>query len=103
MIVIGHNVGGFEQQWFLEDALSAKDALFSNLLLDFETTEYKFYLMGSNPNRVIEKESAFKIQQENSYNEALGECLTQKNMKKCSDEIKFQDFKPDTTPKIWMP
>ena len=103
MIVIAHNAGGFEQQYFLEDVLSAKDALFSNLLLDFETTEYKFYLMGANPNRIIEKESAFKIQQEKSYNEALGECLSEKNMKKCSNEIKFEDFKPDTTTKIWMP
>lgn len=103
MIVITHNVGGFEQQWFLDDVLSAKNALFSNLLLDFETNEYKFYLMGANPNRVIEKESAFKVQQEKSYNEALGECLTEKNMKKCTDEIKIEDFKPDTTQKIWMP
>ncbi|MEJ2260885.1 MAG: hypothetical protein P8X83_04410 [Nitrosopumilaceae archaeon] len=59
MIVVAHNVGGFEEQWFLEDVLSVKKALFSNLLLDFETTEYKYYLMGSNPNRIIEKESAF--------------------------------------------
>lgn len=103
MIVIAHNSGGFEQQWFLEDVLSAKNALFSNLLLDFETTEYKYYLMGSNPNRVIEKESAFKLQQEQLYNEALSQCLSEKNMKKCSDEIKLVDFKQDTEPKIWMP
>ena len=35
MIVIAHNVGGFEEQWFLDDVLSVKKALFSNLLLDF--------------------------------------------------------------------
>jgi hypothetical protein len=104
MIVIAHNVGGFEEQWFLDDVLSVKKALFSNLLLDFETTEYKYYLMGSNPNRVLEKESAFKIKQEKLYTEALGECLSQKNMKKCADEIKVEDFKQDMSPPpIWMP
>ena len=104
MIVIAHNVGGFEEQWFLEDVLSVKSALFSNLLLDFETTEYKYYLMGSNPNRVLEKESAFKIKQEKLYTESLSECLSHMNMKKCTDEVKFVDFKQDTSPPpIWMP
>ena len=46
MIVIAHDVSGFEKQWFLEDVLSAQDALFSNLLLDFESTEYKYYFDG---------------------------------------------------------
>lgn len=104
MIVITHNVGGFEKQWFIDDVLSVRQALFSNLLLDFETTEYKYYLMGSNPNRILEKESAFKIKQEKLYTEALSECLSDKNMKKCSDEIKVEDFKQDSSPpKIWMP
>jgi hypothetical protein len=104
MIVIAHNVGGFEEQWFLDDVLSVKKALFSNLLLDFETTEYKYYLMGSNPNRILEKESAFEIKQEQQYKEALSECLSQNNMKKCSDKIKVEDFKSDPTPTpIWMP
>jgi hypothetical protein len=104
MMIIAHDVGGFEKQWFLKDALSVKKALFSNLLLDFETTEYKYYLMGSNPNRVLEKESAFKIKQEKSYTDTLSECLSQKNMKKCSDEIKREDFKKViTSPLIWTP
>jgi len=104
MMVIVHNVGGFEQQWFLDAALSVKKALFSNLLLDFETTEYKYYLMGSNPNRVLEKESAFKINQKNQYTESLSECLSQKNMKKCSEDVKLEDFIQDTSPTpIWMP
>jgi len=104
MIVIVHNVGGFEEQWFLNDMLSVKKALFSNLLLDFETTEYKYYLMGSNPNRALEKESAFKVKQENLFGEALGECLSQMNMKKCSGEIKLEDFKQDMSPSPrWMP
>ena len=104
MIVIAHNIGGFEEQWFLNDVLSAKKAIFSNLLLDFETTEYKYYLMGSNPNRVIDKESAFKITQDKLFSESLSECLSHKNMKKCSNEIKVEDFKQDMSPPpIWMP
>ena len=104
MIVITHNQGGFEKQWFLDDVLSVKKAMFSDLLLGFETTEYKYYLMGSNPNRVIEKESAFKIKQERVFSEALSECLAHKNMKKCKDEIKVEDFKQDTSPPpVWMP
>lgn len=104
MIVIAHNKGGFEEQWFLDDVLSVKKALFSNLLLDFETTEYKYYLMGSNPNRMIEKESAFKLKQEHLYTEALNECLSEKNMKRCSDEIKPDDFKQEIkSARIWMP
>jgi len=103
MLVVTHNVGGFEKQWFLDDVLSVKKALFSNLLLDFETTEYKYYLMGSNPNRVLEKESAFKIKQEKLFTEALSECLLQKNMKRCSEEIKPENFKPQVSNSIWMP
>jgi len=104
MIVIAHNIGGFEEQWFLNDVLSAKKAIFSNLLLDFETTEYKYYLMGSNPNRVIDKESAFKITQDKLFSESLSECLSHKNMKRCTDEIKVEDFKQDMSPTpIWMP
>jgi len=104
MIVIAHNIGGFEEQWFLDDVLSVKKALFSNLLLDFETTEYKYYLMGSNPNRVLEKESAFKIKQDKLFSESLSECLSHKNMKRCTDEIKVEDFKQDMSPPpIWMP
>lgn len=103
MIVVTHNVGGFEEQWFLDDVLSVKKAMFSNLLLDFETTEYKYYLMGSNPNREIERESAFKIKQEQLFTDALSQCLIQKNMKKCSDEIKIEDFKQEPKPVIWMP
>ncbi len=104
MIVVAHNVGGFEEQWFLDDVLSVKKALFSNLLLDFETTEYKYYLMGSNPNRIIEKESVFEINQEKMYTEALSECLSEMNMKKCTEEINPQDFKQNLKPaSIWMP
>ena len=104
MIVITHDSGGFETQWFLNDVLSVKKAMFSDLLLDFETTEYKYYLMGANLNREIEKESAFKIKQEQLFTEALNSCLVQKNMKRCSDEIKFEDFEKDTKqPTNWMP
>jgi len=104
MIVIAHNIGGFEEQWFLDDVLSVKKALFSNLLLDFETTEYKYYLMGSNPNRVIEKESAFKVKQENLFTESLSECLSHKNMKRCTEQIKVEDFKQNESPSpLWMP
>ena len=104
MIVIAHNIGGFEEQWFLNDVLSAKKAIFSNLLLDFETTEYKYYLMGSNPNRALEKESAFKITQDKLFSESLSECLSHKNMKRCTDKIKVEDFKQDMSPTpIWMP
>ncbi len=104
MIVVAHNAGGFEQQWFLDNVLSSKKALFSNMLLDFKTSEYKYYLMGSNPNRGLEQDSAFKIKQEKLYTDTLNDCLLQKNMKKCSDEIKFEDFKQtNEPPKIWMP
>jgi len=104
MIVVAHDVGGFEEQWFLDDVLSIKKALFSNALLDFETTGYTHYLMGSNPNRTIEKESAFQVKQDQLYNESLSECLSQNNMKKCTEEIKAEDFKQDDSPTpIWMP
>lgn len=104
MIVVSHDSGGFEKQWFLDDVLSAKKALFSNLLLDIDTTEYTYYLMGANPNRTIEKESAFKTIQENQFSDAMSDCLSQKNMKKCTDEIKLEDFKQDMSPTpIWMP
>ena len=60
--------------------------------------------MGTNPNRVIEKESAFKVNQEKLYTDALSECLSEKNMKKCSDEIKLEDFKQEIeSASVWMP
>jgi hypothetical protein len=84
--------------------MTVDQALFSNLLLDLETTEYTYNLMSFNPNREVEKESAFKIEQKKLYTEALSECLTNKNMKKCSDEIKLDDFKQVDEPvPIWMP
>ena len=60
--------------------------------------------MGSNPNRMIEKESAFKLKQEQLYTEALNECLAEKNMKRCSEQIKKEDFKQEVkSAQIWMP
>ncbi len=60
--------------------------------------------MGSNPNRGLEIESAFKVKQDKLFSQALSDCLYQKNMKRCSDEIKVEDFKQDTTPPpMWMP
>jgi hypothetical protein len=104
IIVVAHSLGGFEKQWFLDDVITVDNALFSNLLLDLETTEYTYNLMSVNPNRELEKESAFKLKQKELYAEALSECLTNKNMKKCSDEIKFEDFQyiEESVP-IWMP
>jgi hypothetical protein len=104
IIIVAHSMGGFEKQWFLNDVVTVDKALFSNLLLDLETTEYTYNLMGVNPNRELEKESAFKFQQKKLYTEALSECLTNKNMKKCSDEIKFEDYQhiEESVP-IWMP
>ncbi len=95
IIVKAHRVGGFEESWFLEDVISVQPALFSNLLLEFETTKYKYFLKGSNPNRLLEMESAFKAKQNELYNNALRECLSQKNMKKCTELIKIEDFKID--------
>lgn len=92
MIVIAHRVGGFEVQWFLKDVISAENALFSDLLLDFEKTKQTFYLKGSNPNRIIEKESAFATKQEKLYQQELLQCLSKKNMKKCTDEMKKMEF-----------
>ena len=104
IIIVAHSMGGFEKQWFLNDIVTVDKALFSNLLLDLETTEYTYNLMGVNPNRELEKESAFKLEQKKLYTEALSECLTNKNMKKCSDEIKFEDFQPiEESVPIWMP
>ncbi|NIM25752.1 MAG: hypothetical protein GTN97_09150 [Nitrosopumilaceae archaeon] len=104
MIIVAHSMGGFEKQWFLNDVLSVEKALFSDLLLDLETTEYTYHLMSENPNRLMEKESAFKTKQKELYHEALSECLSEKNMKKCQDEIKLEDFeqKEESVP-IWMP
>ncbi|MGD8918560.1 MAG: hypothetical protein PVJ16_06510 [Nitrosopumilaceae archaeon] len=104
MIVIAHSVGGFEKQWFLDDVLTVEKALFSNLLLDLDTTEYTYYLMSTNPNRNFEEQQAFKSEQKESYNQALAECLKDKNMKKCNESILFDDFKQekDKVP-IWMP
>ena len=104
IIVVGHSIGGFEKQWFLDNVLSVDKALFSNLLLDLDTDEYKYHLMGFNPNREIEKESAFELEQNKLYHEALISCLKNKNMKKCTDEIKLEDF--EITQKdvpLWMP
>jgi hypothetical protein len=95
IIVVAHRVGGFEESWFLEDVLSVKKALFSNFLLNLETTKYKFFLKGSNQNRILEMEYAFEKKQEKLYNEALVVCLSKNNMKKCSELIKFEDFKID--------
>jgi len=104
IIIVSHSLGGFEKQWFLEDVMSVDRALFSDLLLDIETTEYTYYLMGDNPNREIEKESAFELKQKTMYNAALGECLETKNMKKCADEIKLEDFKYQSeSVALWMP
>lgn len=104
IIVVSHSLGGFEKQWFLEDVMSVERALFSDLLLDIETTEYTYHLIGKNPNREIEKESAFEIKQKTLYNEALGECLVSKNMKKCGEEVKIEDFKHEfESTSIWMP
>ena len=104
IIVVGHNVGGFEKQWFLNDVMTVDKALFSNLLLDLETTEYTYHLMGINPNRDMEKESVFEIEQDKLYHEALTQCLSNKNMKKCTDEINIDDFKIEReNPPIWMP
>jgi len=104
IIVVAHNLGGFQKQWFLDDVLTVDRAIFSNLLLDMDTTDQTYNLLSVNPNREIEKESAFKLEQQKLYNEALGKCLTNKNMKKCNDEIKIEDFK-QTNEKvpIWMP
>lgn len=104
IIVVGHSMGGFEKQWFLNDVLTVDKALFSNLLLDLDTTEYTYHLMGVNPNREIEKENAFELEQNQLYHEALTQCLSSKNMKKCTEEIKMDDFKieQEKAP-LWMP
>jgi len=104
MIVVAHSLGGFEKQWFMNDVLTVDKALFSNLLMDLETTSYTYYLMSANPNRDLERESAFKLEQKKLYTEALAECLNHKNMKKCADEVNLEDFKKDKEPvPIWMP
>jgi len=104
IIIVAHNNAGFEKQWFLNDVITVDTALFSNLLMELETTDYTYYLMSVNPNRDLEKESAFKLEQKKLYTEALGECLTNRNMKKCTDEVKIEDFKEDKKPvPIWMP
>jgi hypothetical protein len=97
-------VAGFEKQWFLDDVVTVEQALFSNLLLDLETTDYTYYLMSTNPNRDFEEQQAFKSEQKESYNQALAECLKDKNMKKCNENISFDDFKQDKDEiPIWMP
>ena len=104
MIVVAHSVGGFEKQWFLDNVMGVKQALFSNLLLDLETTDYTYYLMSTNPNRDFEEQQAFKTEQKESYNQALAECLKDKNMKKCNEDISYDDFKQDKDEvPIWMP
>jgi len=104
MIIVAHRAGGFEKQWFMDDVMTVDKAIFSHLLLDLETKEYTYHLMSANPNRELEKESAFKTEQKKLYTEALTECLTNKNMKQCNEEIKIEDFKQDENPvPIWMP
>ena len=104
MIIVAHSMGGFEKQWFLNDVLGVKKALFSDLLMDLDSKEHVYHLMSDNPNREFEKEAAFKSTQKDLYHEALGECLSEKNMKKCNDEIKLDDFKQeDLSVPIWMP
>jgi hypothetical protein len=104
MIVVAHSVGGFEKQWFLDDVMAVEQALFSNLLLDLETTDYTYYLMSTNPNRDFEEQQTFKSEQKESYNQALAQCLKEKNMKKCNEDISFDDFKQNKNEvPIWMP
>jgi len=104
IIVVGHNMGGFEKQWFLDDVLTVEKALFSNLLLDIETTEYTYHLMSVNPNRELEKENAFKLEQKKLYTQALSECLIKKSMKKCTDKIEIDDFQQEEkSVQIWTP
>jgi len=104
IIVVARSLGGFEKQWFLNDVLTVDTALFSNLLLDLETTDYTYHRISVNPNRELEKESAFKLEQKKMYIEALSECLTNKNMKKCTDETKIEDFNQEhESVPIWMP
>ena len=104
IIIVAHNLGGFEKQWFLDDVLTVDRALFSNLLLDLETKENTYHLMSDNPNRELEKESAFELKQKKLYTEALSECLANKNMKKCNEEIQIDDFhQDDKDVPIWMP
>lgn len=104
MIVVAHNAGGFETQWFMNDVMTVDKAIFSNLLLELDTKEYTYNLMSANPNRDLEQESTFKLEQKKLYTEALGACLTNQNMKKCSDAIKIEDFKQDEAPvPMWMP
>lgn len=104
VIVVSHSLGGFEKQWFLDDILTVDQALFSNLLLTLDTTEYTYHLMSANPNRELEKDSAFELEQKKLYTEALSECLTNKNMKTCNDKIKIEDFQNDKEAvPIWMP
>ncbi len=104
MIVVAHSAGGFEKQWFMNDVMNVEKAIFSHLLLDLDTKEYTYHLMSANPNRDLEKESAFKSEQKKLYIEALSDCLTNNNMKTCTGEIKIDDFKQNKTPvPIWMP
>lgn len=104
IIIIAHNQAGFEKQWFLDDILTVEKALFSNLLLEIETTDYTYHLMSQNPNRALEQESAFESEQKKWYTQALAECLINKNMKKCADTVKIEDFKNNLEPSpIWMP
>jgi len=102
--VVARSLGDFEKQWFLNDVLTVDKALFSNLLLELETTDYTYHRISVNPNRDLEKESAFELEQKKLYSEALSECLSYKNMKKCTDETKIEDFKQEQeSVPIWMP
>jgi hypothetical protein len=44
------------------------------------------------------------LEQKNLYTEALRECLANKNMKKCNDEINIETFQQEEkSVPIWMP
>lgn len=104
MIIVSHSMGGFEKQWFLNDILTVEKALFSDLLLDLKNNEYTYHLMSDNPNREIENEAAFKSTQKELYHEALNDCLSEKNMKKCNEEVNIDDYlQEDHSVPIWMP
>ena len=104
MIIVAQDIGGFEKQWFLDDIMTVDRALFSNLLLDIESTNYTYHLMSVNPNRTIEETQTFKSQQKHLYTQALAECLEQNNMKKCNDKISYDDFEQEKEKvPMWMP
>lgn len=88
MIIVSHDSTGLEKQWSLNNVLSVKKALFSDMLLDFDDSSYVIQTRGGNPNRMLESHHD-RLQQE--YDEALILCLSHKNMKNCS-EINIQEI-----------